>query len=125
MSTVVARRVFCSRVAILLDVNFNCTDPPVSYILLIPLNLFGLAWPVTTLLTLLPPTYLAAQILDSPESHASDESTKSLLSYFVVLGFIQFLESLAAGVLAKRIRELCSPQCPSGDVLYHLLTLWL
>jgi len=75
------------------------------YLLLIPLNLFGLALPVTTLLTLLPPAYLAVGLLELGPSAANDEATKSLLAYFVVLGFIQFLESLAAGVLARRIPQ--------------------
>jgi hypothetical protein len=74
------------------------------YLLLIPLNLFGLALPTTTLLTLVPPVLLAIQILDQ-DNMQDDTKTKSLLAYFVVLGFIQFLESLAAGVLAKRIRK--------------------
>jgi len=33
------------------------------------------------------------------------ENVKLLLSYFVVLGLIQFTESLIPGVLEKRIRE--------------------
>ncbi|ORY22451.1 hypothetical protein BCR39DRAFT_385423 [Naematelia encephala] len=60
-----------------------------------------------SLLTLLPPSILAVDVLESPGSNVSndDDKFKGLLAYFVVLGFIQFLESLAAGVLAKTIRE--------------------
>jgi len=75
-----------------------------SYLLLIPLNLFGLALPTTNLLTFLPPTVLAATILDRNKSAANEDSTKALLAYFVVLGFVQCFESLASGVLAKTIR---------------------
>ncbi len=75
-----------------------------SYLILIPLNLFGLALPTTNLLTFLPPTLLAVNILDRSSSAANDDSSKALLAYYVVLGFVQFLESLASGVLAKRIR---------------------
>ena len=76
-----------------------------SYVLFVPLNLFHLALPVTTLCAFLPPVYLAVDILDRPNSTAEEDSTKALLSYFVVLGFIQFIESLAAGFLARRIRK--------------------
>lgn len=75
------------------------------YILLIPVNIFHLALPTTQLLTVLPAAYLSAQVLDSSESSANDEKAKSLLSFFVVLGCIQTLESLMAGFLEKRIRE--------------------
>lgn len=71
------------------------------YLLLIPLNLFGLALPTTQLLTFLPPTFLALRTLDNP----NEERTKTLLSYFVVFGFVQFAESLMAGFLEKRIRK--------------------
>jgi len=37
------------------------------------------------------------------------ENVKLLLSYFVVLGLIQFTESLIPGVLEKRIRESLTP----------------
>jgi hypothetical protein len=37
------------------------------------------------------------------------ENVKLLLSYFVVLGLIQFTESLIPGVLEKRIRESQNP----------------
>ncbi len=74
------------------------------YLLLIPLNVFGLALPTTTFLTLFPPSVLALEALDSPQTEGMDDNVKSLLSYFVALGFVQFLESLAAGVLEKRIR---------------------
>jgi len=75
---------------------------------LIPLNLFGLALPTTTLLTLLPPSFLALGILEAKIPNEQNEAaTRALLSYFVTLGFIQFLESLAAGLLERRIRE-CS-----------------
>jgi len=37
------------------------------------------------------------------------ENVKLLLSYFVVLGLIQFTESLIPGVLEKRIRESPNP----------------
>ncbi|RXK42217.1 hypothetical protein M231_00575 [Tremella mesenterica] len=78
-----------------------------AYLLLIPLNIFGLGLPTTTLLTFVPPSYLALDLLDrSPAGTTNkDEQIKSLLSYFVVLGYIQFLESLAAGVLARRIPQ--------------------
>jgi len=76
-----------------------------GYLFLVPLNIFGLALPVTQMLTFVPPAYLALGILDRPGSAAGDEETKTLLSYFVVLGLIQFTESLAPGVLAKRIPQ--------------------
>ncbi|KAL7424391.1 hypothetical protein Q5752_000073 [Cryptotrichosporon argae] len=69
---------------------------------LVPLNLFGLALPITTLLAVAPAAYLSLALLDQGVS-ADDARVKSLLSYFVVLGFVQLLESLAAGVLEKRI----------------------
>lgn len=77
---------------------------------MIPLNLFGLALPTTTLLTLLPPSFLALGILESKDvsSEQNEAATRALLAYFVTLGFIQFLESLAAGVLEKRIRKWSS-----------------
>ena len=74
------------------------------YMLLIPLNLFGLALPTTNLLTYVPPTYVALELLEKPHTTGNDARVKILLSYFVTLGFVQFLESLAAGVLARRIR---------------------
>lgn len=84
-----------------------CCPLTFRYILLIPLNLFGLALPTTTLLTLLPPAFLALGILEQPSSNEANEAaTKALLAYFVTLGFIQFLESAAAGLLERRIREL-------------------
>ena len=83
-------------------------DADDSYILLIPLNLFGLALPTTTLLTLLPPAFLALGILEQPTSNEANEAaTRALLAYFVTLGFIQFLESAAAGLLERRIRKFC------------------
>lgn len=75
------------------------------YILLIPINIFHLALPTTQLLTVLPAAYLSAQVLDSSESSANDDKVKSLLSFFVILGSIQTLESLMAGFLERRIRE--------------------
>ncbi|OWZ61015.1 hypothetical protein AYX14_03415 [Cryptococcus neoformans] len=75
------------------------------YILLIPVNIFHLALPTTQLLTILPAAYLSAQVLDSSESGANDEKVKILLSFFVVLGCIQTLESLMAGFLEKRIPQ--------------------
>ncbi|KAE8538662.1 hypothetical protein D1P53_005025 [Cryptococcus gattii VGV] len=75
------------------------------YILLIPINIFHLALPTTQLLTVLPAAYLSAQVLDSSESSANDDKVKSLLSFFVVLGSIQTLESLMAGFLEKRIPQ--------------------
>ncbi|WWC59185.1 uncharacterized protein I303_101734 [Kwoniella dejecticola CBS 10117] len=76
-----------------------------GYILLIPLNVLRLALPITDLLTILPATYLAALALDKPETTANDQKVKSLLSFFVVLGLIQTLESLMAGVLERRIPQ--------------------
>ncbi|WWC67684.1 uncharacterized protein I206_101596 [Kwoniella pini CBS 10737] len=76
-----------------------------GYILLIPLNILRLALPITDLLTILPATYLSAIIIDKPETTANDQQVKSLLSFFVVLGAIQTLESLMAGVLENRIPQ--------------------
>ncbi|WWD22053.1 hypothetical protein CI109_106541 [Kwoniella shandongensis] len=76
-----------------------------AYLTLIPLNLFGLALPTTQLLTILPATYFAAQVLDSPNTTVNDQEVKSLLSFFVVLGGLQTLESLMAGFLEKRIPQ--------------------
>lgn len=86
-----------------------------SYILLIPLNLFGLALPTTTLLTLLPPAFLALGVLEQPSSNndANEAASRALLAYFVTLGFIQFLESAAAGLLERRIRK-------SSSLFYHV-----
>lgn len=67
---------------------------------MIPLNLLGLALPTTQLLTFLPPSALAIRTLDRP----NEERTKTLLSYFVVFGFVQFAESLMAGFLERKIR---------------------
>jgi len=50
---------------------------------------------------------LAINILDRSSSAADEDSTKALLAYYVVLGAVQFLESLASGVLARRIRKSC------------------
>ena len=80
-------------------------DGSFRYLILVPLNLFGLALPITNLLAFLPPTLLAVNVLDRPDSVANEDSTKALLAYYVVLGFVQFLESLASGVLARRIRS--------------------
>ncbi|WVQ84013.1 hypothetical protein IAT38_006158 [Cryptococcus sp. DSM 104549] len=77
----------------------------ISYILLIPLNIFRLALPTTQFLTILPAAYLAGQVLEAPETTANDDKVKSLLSFFVVLGAIQTLESLMAGFLEKRIPQ--------------------
>jgi hypothetical protein len=78
-----------------------------SYLLLIPLNLFGLALPTTTALCLLPASLLAIQRLEKSgvDSKSDDDEAKDLLSYFVVLGFVQFVESAMAGFLERRIRE--------------------
>ena len=70
-----------------------------------PLNLFGMARPITNLLTFIPPTLVAINTLDRNESVAHEDATKTLLAYYVIFGLVQFLESLASGVLAKRIRE--------------------
>jgi hypothetical protein len=43
--------------------------------------------------------------LDRP----NEERTKTLLSYFVVFGFVQFAESLMAGFLERRIRMSLIP----------------
>ncbi len=83
------------------------------FILLIPLNFFHLARPTTNLLALLPPAYLAFNILDSKTSQADENSTKLLLAYFVVFGFIQFAESLSAGLLRRTIRPSISPKTPT------------
>ena len=56
-------------------------------------------------MTLLPPSFLALGLLERAQSEQNDAAVRALLSYFVVLGFIQFAESLAAGVLEKRVRK--------------------
>ncbi|OCF37580.1 hypothetical protein I317_05004 [Kwoniella heveanensis CBS 569] len=76
-----------------------------AYLILIPFNLLRLALPLTQLLTILPATLLSAETLDRQDSKANDEKTKSLLAYFVVLGFIQTVESLMAGFLERRIPQ--------------------
>ncbi|WVO15123.1 hypothetical protein L204_102767 [Cryptococcus depauperatus] len=75
------------------------------YIVLIPFNLFGLALLTTQLLTFLPAAYLSAQILDSQNSDRQQEQVKNLLSFFVVLGSLQTLESLMAGLLERKIPQ--------------------
>nr|ODN85712.1 hypothetical protein L203_04586 [Cryptococcus depauperatus CBS 7841] len=75
------------------------------YIVLIPFNLFGLALLTTQLLTFLPAAYLSAQILDSQNSDRQQEQVKTLLSFFVVLGSLQTLESLMAGLLERKIPQ--------------------
>lgn len=50
------------------------------------------------------------------------ENVKLLLSYFVVLGLIQFTESLIPGVLEKRIRE--SSSSSHGINAYQLAQYW-
>ena len=90
------------------------------YMLLIPLNLFGLALPTTNLLTYVPPTYVALELLEKPHTTGNDARVKILLSYFVTLGFVQFLESLAAGVLARRIRAYLLSPSPCYS-FYHVL----
>lgn len=67
--------------------------------------MFGLALPVTQFLTFVPPTILALDLLERRGASVNDEDTKTVLAYFVVLGFIQVIESLAPGVLARRIRR--------------------
>ncbi|WVW78738.1 hypothetical protein I302_100698 [Kwoniella bestiolae CBS 10118] len=76
-----------------------------GYILLVPLNVLRLALPITNILTILPATYLAALTLDKPDTTANDRKVKSLLSYFVVLGAIQTIESLMAGFLERKIPQ--------------------
>ncbi|WVQ97811.1 hypothetical protein IAU59_004926 [Kwoniella sp. CBS 9459] len=76
-----------------------------AYLILIPFNLLRLALPLTQLLTILPATLLSAETLDRQDSKVNDDKTKSLLSYFVVLGFIQTVESLMAGFLERRIPQ--------------------
>ncbi|ORX34372.1 TB2/DP1, HVA22 family-domain-containing protein [Kockovaella imperatae] len=76
-----------------------------AYILVIPFNFLGLALPVTTLLALVPPSFIAFGILEEKTSAANEAATRALLSYFVALGFIQFLESLAAGILYSKIPQ--------------------
>lgn len=71
------------------------------YILLIPVNLLGLALPTTNLLTFLPPMALAMRTLERP----NDDRLRTLLSYFVVFGFVQFAESLMAGFLERKIPQ--------------------
>ncbi|WVR04442.1 hypothetical protein IAU60_001445 [Kwoniella sp. DSM 27419] len=76
-----------------------------AYMILIPFNLLRLALPITTLLTILPASYLAAETLDNSNTKPSDNRVKSLLAYFVTLGFIQTIESLMAGFLERRIPQ--------------------
>jgi hypothetical protein len=76
-----------------------------SYILLVPVNLLRLALPITQCLTYVPAALLALEALDRGNSSMDQENVKLLLSYFVVLGLIQFTESLIPGVLEKRIRK--------------------
>lgn len=75
------------------------------YILLVPVNLLRLALPITQCLTYVPAALLALEALDRGQSSMDQENVKLLLSYFVVLGLIQFTESLIPGVLEKRIRK--------------------
>jgi hypothetical protein len=72
-------------------------DP--SFILLVPLNLFGLAPATTSALTLLFPAYKALLILER------GGPTDNLLAYFVVLGYFQVLESLLLPILVSQIRK--------------------
>jgi hypothetical protein len=75
------------------------------YILLVPVNLLRLALPITQCLTYVPAALLALDALDRGQSSMDQENVKLLLSYFVVLGLIQFTESLIPGVLERKIRE--------------------
>ncbi|ODO03118.1 hypothetical protein I350_05963 [Cryptococcus amylolentus CBS 6273] len=93
------------------------------YFLLIPLNIFRLGLPTTQLLTFLPASYVAAQILDARESQANNEKVKDLLSFFVVLGFIQTAESLMIGVLEKRIPQYYTVKLLFLAYLLHPKTL--
>lgn len=77
------------------------------YILLVPVNLLRLALPITQCLTYVPAALLALDALDRGQSSMDQENVKLLLSYFVVLGLIQFTESLIPGVLERKIREYC------------------
>jgi hypothetical protein len=47
--------------------------------------------------------FLSARNLDAPKP--DPERTNLLLSYFVVFGWIQFVESLMPGILERRVRE--------------------
>lgn len=87
-----------------------------SYLLLVPLNIFGLGLPVTTALTFLPASLRVIQLLDSSDS-VKDSQLTHYLSYFVILGFVQFAESLAAGFLARRV--------PQYYTLKLVLCFWL
>ncbi|ODN96425.1 hypothetical protein L198_04139 [Cryptococcus wingfieldii CBS 7118] len=93
------------------------------YFLLIPLNIFRLGLPTTQLLTFLPASYVAAQILDARDSQANNEKVKDLLSFFVVLGFIQTAESLMIGVLEKRIPQYYTVKLLFLAYLLHPKTL--
>lgn len=84
------------------------------YILLVPLNLFRLALPITQCLTFVPPAMLALEALDRGDSAMDQTHVKLLLSYFVILGLIQFTESLIPGVLERKIRMSSSQPRHSG-----------
>ncbi|WVQ76781.1 hypothetical protein IAR50_006455 [Cryptococcus sp. DSM 104548] len=93
------------------------------YLLLIPLNIFRLGLPTTQLLTFLPASYIAAQILDAGDSQTNNQKVKDLLSFFVVLGFIQTAESLMIGVLEKRIPQYYTVKLLFLAYLLHPKTL--
>lgn len=83
------------------------------FILLVPLNIFGLAQATTNALALLLPAYKAFLILER------GGPTDNLLAYFVLLGYLQMLESFALRLLVSQIREFpepCPEPCPQGKV---------
>ncbi|CAK9782338.1 hypothetical protein CC85DRAFT_299398 [Cutaneotrichosporon oleaginosum] len=68
-----------------------------AFILLVPLNTFGMAQATTSALTLILPAYKALLILER------GGPTENLLAYFVVLGYFQVLESLLLPILVSQI----------------------
>lgn len=69
------------------------------FILLVPLNLFGLAQATTSALTLLLPAYKAFVVLENG-GHIDN-----LLAYFIVLGYFQMLETFMLHLLVSQIRK--------------------
>ena len=70
------------------------------FVLLVPMDVLGLAGAVTMALCFVRPSYHALCALDGGK-----EDYEYLLAYFVLLAFIQTLESCVLGLLTKTIRE--------------------
>lgn len=69
--------------------------------LLIPLDMLGVALPATTALCYVRPAFHSILALEGDKQ----EDVPFLLSYFIILGMFQTVESLAPRLLVKTIRK--------------------